>query len=281
MIKKKVRLVRKVDPLGTESKRAQTLKPSVSVGAAYVRDLQALTAEMHNEVVKAVLAEYKNTAAADAADDFWSRLAAKLASKFAAKAEPLATGFLTRVNANATSNLERSLKSTSADLTLNMKNTPAVTKAINSSIADNVDLITRIPGEYLDKVKKSVNDSLTKGNGLADLVPAMEERYGEAKRHAKNVALDQTRKAYKSINVVKMKTNGISKFEWVHSGGSQEPRPYHLHSPSQGGLNGGVFDINDPPVIDQKTGERGLPGDDYNCRCTMRPIVTFDDEDEE
>jgi SPP1 gp7 family putative phage head morphogenesis protein len=258
-----------------------TLKPSVSVGAAYARDLEALTAEMHAEVAKAVLAEYSNTAAADAADDFWSRLAKRLASKFAAKATPLATGFLTRVDRNATTNLERSLKSTSADMTLNMKNTPAVTKAIKSRIADNVDLITRIPAEFLDKVKQDVNDSLRKGNGLADLQPKMEERYGEAKRHAQLVALDQTRKAYTAINSERMRANGVTKFEWVHSGGSQEPRPYHLHSPAQGGLNGGIFDINDPPIIDKKTGERGLPGDDYNCHCTMRPIVTFDDEDDE
>lgn len=278
---KKVRLVRRPDPLGTESKRALTLKPSVSVGAAYARDLEALTTEMHKEVEKAVLAEFSNTAAADAAGDFWSRLAARLAGKFAAKATPLATGFLTRVDRNATTNLERSLKSTSADLTLNMKNTPAVNKAIKARIADNVDLITRIPAEFLDKVKQDVNDSLRKGNGLADLQPKMEERYGEAKRHAQLVALDQTRKAYTAVNTARMRANGVTKFEWVHSGGSQEPRKYHKDSPSQGGLNGGIFDINDPPIINKKTGERGLPGDDYNCRCTMRPIVTFDDEDDE
>jgi SPP1 gp7 family putative phage head morphogenesis protein len=281
VIKKKVRLVQRPAPLGTESKRAQTLKPSVSVGAAYARELQALTDEMYREAAEAVLAEYQETAAADAAQDFWSRLAERLASKFAAKATTLATGFLTRVERNATTNLERSLKSTSADLTLNMKNTPAVAKDIKKRIAYNVDLITRIPMEYLDKVKKDVNDSLSKGNGLADLQPALEERYGEAKRHAQLVALDQTRKAYTAINTAKMRQNGITKFEWVHSGGSQEPRPYHMHSPAQGGLNGGIFDINDPPVIDQKTGERGLPGDDYNCRCTMRPIVTFDDDEAE
>lgn len=278
---KKVRLVRRPAPLGTDSKRALTLKPSVSVGAAYARELEALTAEMHKEVAKAVLAEFSTTAAADAADDFWSRLAARLASKFAAKATPLATGFLTRVDRNATTNLERSLKSTSADLTLNMKNTPGVTKAIKDRIADSVDLITRIPVEFLDKVKQDVNDSLTQGDGLADLQPKMEERYGEAKRHAQLVALDQTRKAYTAINSERMRNNGVTKFEWVHSGGSQEPRKYHKDSPSQGGLNGGIFDINDPPIIDKKTGERGLPGDDYNCRCTMRPIVTFDDDEED
>lgn len=280
MTKKKVRLVRRPAP-GTETKRALTLKPSVSVGAAYARDLMALTDEVYAEAAKAVLAEFKETAAADAAQDFWSRLAERLASKFASKASVLATGFLTRVERNATTNLERSLKSTSADLTLNMKNTPAVTKDIKKRIGENVDLIKRIPAEFLDKVKKDVNDSLSKGNGLADLQTKMEERYGEAKRHAQLVALDQTRKAYTAINTAKMRQNGITKFEWVHSGGSQEPRPYHLHSPAQGGLNGGIFDINDPPVIDKKTGERGLPGDDYNCRCTMRPIVTFDDDEAE
>lgn len=279
MTKKKVRLVRRPAP-GLETKRALTLKPSVSVGAAYARDLMGLTDEMYKEVEKAVLAEFRETAAADAADDFWSRLAARLASKFSAKATPLATGFLTRVERNATSNLERSLKSTSEDLTLNMKNTPAVNKAIKARISDSVDLITRIPAEFLDKVKQDVNDSLRKGNGLADLQASMEEGYGEAKRHAQLVALDQTRKAYTAVNTAKMRQNGITKFEWVHSGGSQEPRPYHLHTPAQGGLNGGIFDINDPPVINKKTGERGLPGDDYNCRCTMRPIVTFDDDDE-
>lgn len=279
MIKKKVRLVRRVDPLGLESKRALTLKPSVSLGAAYSRELQAIVDQMYDEAAKAVLAEYQETAAADAAADFWSRLTKRLADKFASKARVLATGFLTRVDRNATTNLERSLKSTSADLTLNMKNTPAVTREIKKHIAYNVDLITRIPAEYLDKVKKDVNESLSKGNGLADLQPALEKRYGEAKRHAQLVALDQTRKAYTAINTAKMRQNGITKFEWVHTGGSQEPRPYHLHTPAQGGLNGGIFDINDPPIIDQKTGERGLPGDDYNCRCTMRPIVTFDDDE--
>ena len=279
--KKKVRLVRRPDPLGSESKRALTLKPSVSLAAAYARDMQHLVDEMYDESAKAVLAEFQETAAADAADDFWSRLAKRMADKFAKKATVLATGFLTRVNANATSNLERSLRSTSEDLKLNMKNTPAVQKEIERHIGYNVDLITRIPFEFLDKVKKDVNDSLSTGNGLADLQPALEKRYGESKRHAQLAALDQTRKAYTAINSAKMRANGVTKFEWVHSGGSQEPRPYHLHSPANGGLNGGIFDINDPPVIDKKTGERGLPGDDYNCRCTMRPIVTFDDDEDE
>lgn len=281
-MKKKVKLVRRVDPLPTDAKRALVLRPSVSLGAAYVREWEALVTRMHEETVKAVLSEFGNTAKAeDAIGDFWDRLATRLAAMFTKSAQGIASGMMQRVDRNATTNLERSLKDASADLTLTMKNTPAVNKAINSKIKENVYLIKRIPEEYLDSVKDSVRDSIKKGNGLDDLTEVMEERYGEAKRHARNVALDQTRKAYTAINTERMKANGVNKFEWVHTGGSQEPRKYHLDTVSEGGLNGGVFDINNPPIIDKKTGRRGLPGDDYYCRCTMRPIVTFDDDDED
>lgn len=275
------RVLKRRTVLPSDSERAQTLRASVSLGAAYVREWEALVEEMNRETVAAVKSEFSNTAKAeDAAGDFWDRLLTRLAGRFAAKATSIATGMLNRVDRNATSALKRSLKSTSLDVTLNMKNTATVNKAINQRIRDNVDLITRIPAEFLGKVKQDVSDSLRKGKGMADLVPAMEARYGEAKRHAKNVALDQTRKAYTAINTAKMKASGVRKFEWVHTGGSQEPREYHKNSVANGGLNGGIFDLDDPPIIDLKTGERGLPGDDYFCRCTMRPIVTFDDGDE-
>ena len=42
------------------------------------------------------------------------------------------------------------------------------------------------------------------------------------------------------------------------------------------GLNGGIFDFDNLPVIDEKTGERGIPGQAINCKCRMRPIVEFE-----
>jgi uncharacterized protein with gpF-like domain len=32
------------------------------------------------------------------------------------------------------------------------------------------------------------------------------------------------------------------------------------------------------PVIDPRTGERGIPGQAINCRCVMRPLVEFKGE---
>ena len=41
-------------------------------------------------------------------------------------------------------------------------------------------------------------------------------------------------------------------------------------------LNGKIFSWNDPPVIDTRTGRRGHPGDDYQCRCVAIPVFDFD-----
>lgn len=274
------RVLKRRTALPPDSERALTLRMSPTIETNYAAEWHKLVEEMRDEVVKAVKGEFGKTAIAnDAKENFWDRLLRKLSDGLAKRAEGMAFAMLSRVDRNASSMLERSLKSTSADLTLNMKNTKSVQKAIDERIKANVELITRIPAEFLDGVRKDVNKSLEAGKGLSTLEDDMIKRYGEARRHAKNVALDQTRKAYTAINTAKMKDNGITKFEWVHTGGSQEPRPHHKNSPANGGLNGGIYDINDPPIMDPKTGARGLPGQDYYCRCTMRPIVTFDEDE--
>src|SRR5690606_26007916 len=116
--------------------------------------------------------------------------------------------------------------------------------------------------------------SITTSNGLQDLIPALRERNVKVKNWAENVARDQTRKAYATINRTRMEETGIEEFEWIHSGGANQPRPFHMHK-FPAGLNGGIFRFDDPPVIDEKTGERGFPGQLPYCGCTMRPVIRF------
>ena len=144
----------------------------------------------------------------------------------------------------------------------------------------NVDLIKTINANYLEQVKGAVNRSIQNGGGLETLVPNMNKflksEAQKTRNKAKNVALDQTRKAYNALNAARMERIGVKKFEWVHSGGGQSPREYHMAA-APSGLNGGIFSIDDPPVIDQKTGELGLPGQAINCKCIMRPLIQFDE----
>ena len=126
--------------------------------------------------------------------------------------------------------------------------------------------------QYLGEVQGQVMRSITSGQGLKDLIPYLNTKYDQNIRHARNVAFDQTRKAYSNINAGRMQANGIKSYEWIHSGGGQHPRKLHQQ------MNGRVYRLDDPPVIDERTQERGIPGRAINCRCTMRPIVSFGDD---
>jgi SPP1 gp7 family putative phage head morphogenesis protein len=98
-------------------------------------------------------------------------------------------------------------------------------------------------------------------------MPFMREKYGQNVRKARNVAHDQTRKAYSSISNARMQAAGIEEFEWCHSHGGKTPRPQHEE------WNGKTFRFDKPPVDD--TFGPVLPGIAINCRCFARPILKF------
>ena len=100
------------------------------------------------------------------------------------------------------------------------------------------------------------------------------------KAWAEVIADDQINKASERLRVAKWKKNGVSMVRWVHSN-FDEPRPYHrekwngasgIFDGLPNGLNGYVFPIDFPPIIDLKTGERGYPGQLINCKCHLEPV---------
>ena len=117
--------------------------------------------------------------------------------------------------------------------------------------------------------------SITTGKGMEDLVPFLTKKYKGNIRRARLIALDQTRKAYQSINTSRLKTLGVKSFIWIHSGGGKEPRMEHIR------MSGNEYSFDNPPVIGVMYGEevRGLPGDLPNCRCICKPVIKFDLEE--
>lgn len=146
---------------------------------------------------------------------------------------------------------------------------------VEDIIERNANLIVSIPKKYIQAVRQDMETTLVRGEfSLQQLTDRLHgrltARYKQHRNKAKNLALDQTRKAYNHLNAARMRTAGMDEFEWVHSGGGQRPRQYHKYV-----LNGKKFSLSDPPVIEPETGERGLPGDAINCGCTMAPTLTF------
>lgn len=179
---------------------------------------------------------------------------------------------------NSATTLKTSLKEMAGNVTLKTDIlTSELSDVVTASIAEAVGLIKRVPEKYLGQVQGDVMRSITSGTSLE---ASLDKQGVMIRNWSKNTAMDQTRKVYNSINRDRMQAVGVKKFEWLHSGGSNQPREYHKAQWPQG-LNGGIFSFDDLPVIDKRTGERGIPGQAPNCHCVMIPVFSFDDDDDD
>lgn len=200
-------------------------------------------------------------------------IAKKFNGLFSTLAKSIAEAQLNRVDKASSSALHSSLSQLTGGLSLNTTSLAGpLTDILNASVTENVALIKSISQQYLSGVQGAVMRSITTGNGLADLVPFLEKHKGITDRRARMIARDQTRKAYNNLNRGRMERSGLKKFEWLHTGGSSHPRKLHQE------YSGRIFSFDDLPVIDENTGERGIPGQAINCRCRMVPVLDFGDE---
>lgn len=183
---------------------------------------------------------------------------------FNLKASSLAKTMVKGAGRASASTVQESLKKLSGGLTLKTSIVSEGQEEVATAlISENVSLIKSIPQEYLKNVTGSVMRSITTGRGIADLIPDLEKYEGITARRAKNIALDQTRKAYNAINRQKLLSNGIKEFRWVHSGGGLYPRESHL------AIDGKLFSFENIEAEQAALGvpenDRGLPGEPINC----------------
>lgn len=199
-------------------------------------------------------------------------LSKKFEDLFADKSKKMAESMLDGVDKTSKTNLHNSLKQLSGGLSLKTGIVPKGFDDIaNATIAENVNLIKSIPQEYFKQVTGSVMRSITEGRGIRDLIPEIEKYDGQTYRRAKNIALDQTRKAYNTINKQRLTALGVKQFEWLHSGGGQTPRESHLK------IDGHIFSFENLEAEQAALGvpknDRGLPSIPTFCRCTIRPVI--------
>lgn len=204
-------------------------------------------------------------------------LIAKWQKRFNIFGNDFAKKMIGTVDKQASNDLKRSTDKLSGGL--NIK-TDALSERTRDIIVAGTDesasLIKSIAADYTTEVKEAISRSISTNTGsLTSLKESIHEmlqgKFKTYKNKAKNVALDQTKKAYSNIAASRMIDVGLDEYIWRHSGGSQVPREHHKFV-----LNGEKFKLSDPPIIDPKTGRRGKPADDYNCSCYMDPVITFE-----
>ena len=214
---------------------------------------------------------------ASTAKRLMSLLNKKYSKIFKEKADIYANDMVADLTAQSHSYVKRSLKQLSGGLVIKApKSTAIIDEATAAIIQQNIELITSIPEEYLKNVQGDMMRSIASGNleDLNDIVsPNAAVSTRKANNKAKHLAEDQVRKSYNAITAHRLINNGIDKFEWLHSGGGQHPRQDHID------MDGNIYSFKDLPIIDQRTGETGIPGQAINCRCTMNPVVEFSDNE--
>lgn len=289
-VRRKIRLSRKREDWaatrGDHTFTGAPLNPPDVVEAKFLAALNKMVDQMNAITDRELRKLYKTPegrAITTGMDASFSSMAAKLVREltkrftalFVDKAGGLANAWANGISRQAAVGLGQSLKEVSGGVTLKTDVVSGVVAdVVRASIKQNVALIKSIPAKYFLEIEGEVMRSIQSGRGMADLQPFLEARYGISKRRAALIARDQTSKATTAINRARMQGLGVKKFKWLHSAGGKEPRPLHLNT-----LNGKIFSFDDPPVIDERTGEKGLPGQLINCRCRMVPVIEFKSEE--
>ena len=94
----------------------------------------------------------------------------------------------------------------------------------------------------------------------------LQTEYNIAKNKAKFLAQNETSIMLAEYKKITYQSMGFDKFIWRTITDGKE-RDLHKH------LNGTTWSYDNLPVIDERTGQRGLPGETYNCRCTAQPYT--------
>lgn len=270
----------------TGAMRGRPLNYPAGVEVKYTKELDRLVRRMTTETRKELVRFFKSQTAREffgtAGDETISSqariltnaLTKKFDQLFALNAKPMAERMTEGAAKASKSQLHSSLSELTGGLSLKTGIlTNELDEVVTATVTENVALIKSIGVQYQKNVQGAVMRSITTGQGLATLVPFLAQQEGVTLRRARNIAIDQTRKAYNNINRQRMQKVGVKQFEWLHTGGSQKPRKLHQQ------MSGNVYRFDDLPIIDEKTGERGIPGQLINCGCRMVPVISFEDGD--
>lgn len=149
-----------------------------------------------------------------------------------------------------------------------------------SIVSKNVSLIKTIDSELFPEITRRVIRVLKGLDTREQLEDWLEDKGLVSPERAALIAEDQIKKATEAFQIARWMRQGFKRVKWVH-GGSKEYREYHKEkwdghkgkrNGKPNGLNGFIFDLAKPPVIDLKTGERGYPGQCIGCSCFLVPV---------
>lgn len=289
-------------------KRGQVIKGRRAIPSPHAREWYARRMKLLVQVMDGRMRVYFNKTGETLTPsdrEELARLRVRFTNLFGEEARPMATAFFNKnitytkssfraatkpiVEAAEEDLRERKRKAmakqTRFQIKLNAKTDKLELSQFEDAIEDNVNLIKTIPSKYFDKIGKAVELRTVGKMSRGALVKRIKELGGVTQRRAELIADDQTAKVTERMMLARCRNAGIKRVMWLHSSISMHPRDYHKtrwdghtgkYNGKPNGLNGYIFPIDKPPVIDRKTGERGYPAQLINCKCYLTPVLLVD-----
>ena len=114
-------------------------------------------------------------------------------------------------------------------------------------------------------MREKVQKAVLEGYREDQVQEMLQKEYGIAQRKAKFLSQNET-----SIMLAQLKKQTYTQmgFEYFIWNTILDGKERELHAD----LHGKIFRFDEPPIIDARTGQKGLPGETYNCRCSLTPI---------
>jgi len=261
------------------------LKPNVASQSRYKKELNKLINLMFNdyerEIKKLVTIEFKGYAQdssfTNQSNILLNALSKKWTMRFNKVSKTFLKRFISQVEKSSTKNLKTSLKQLSGGMSIKPPKMPLDLKEkLQAHIKENIKLIKSIPKEFHTKVENVINRSIQQGQGTKEIYDTALENLKDGKfnqeKRASLIARLETSKITATISFEKLKSVGVKKFRWKHSGGGAEPRKLHQEYHDM------IFSFDDLPIINEEPEIRGLPGTIWNCGCYMEPVIDFLEE---
>jgi len=142
---------------------------------------------------------------------------------------------------------------------------------IADSYSNNLDLyIKKFSVKQIKTIRKEVQQAYFSGNRYQNMVKTIQHNYEVTESKAKFLARNETRLMSAKFNEARMTSAGAKGYIWTTVGGT----PAHPVREGHKRLNGKRFTFANPPIVDEKTGRRANPGEDYNCRCRAKVVFS-------
>jgi SPP1 gp7 family putative phage head morphogenesis protein len=141
-------------------------------------------------------------------------------------------------------------------------------RIIAENYTNNLKLnVKNFTDKQIVELRQIATENTKSGYRPEVLAKKIQERFDVAKSKAMFLASQETSLLTAQYTALKYTEGGIVKrFKWGRSF-SRIPDEYHQT------LYDNIYDFKNLPIIDEKTQAKGLPGERYNCKCRIIPVI--------